>query len=160
METMQVRKGKPPKYLFYKVDGDVFVSKLSEIKEVVNDLELGEVPLRNCFTLGMSSLRGEIISVLSLGSLLSNSMNMKHVNKPMRFDQENGADKRNDVTLIIEHKELKYGLAIDGIKQVGYLDHKQMKESNEHCSVSGHYSVDNRIATVISLKSLLQDQCP
>lgn len=160
METTQVRKGKPPKYLFYNIDGDIFVSKLSEIKEVVNDLELGEVPLRNSFTLGMSSLRGEIISVLSLGSLLSSSIDMKEVNKTMRSDQSIMSGERKAVTLIIEHKELKYGLAIDSIKQVGYLDHRQFKESSEHSSVNGHYSVENRIATVINLKSLLQDQCP
>ena len=160
METLQSRRVKAPKYLFYNIDDDIFVSKLSEIKEVVNDLELGDVPLKSSFTLGMSSLRGEIISVLSLGKLLTKAMGIRDGSKTSLVDPDICLDRHETITLIIEHNELKYGLAIDSIKQVGILETRNLKESREHAQICGHYSVDNRIATVINLESLLKEQCP
>lgn len=160
MEKLHALKAKPPKYLFYNIDGDVFVSKLSEIKEVVNDLDLGEVPLQGSFTLGMSSLRGEIISVFSLGKMLSQVRENMVVNKPKIVETTEKLAGNNSITLIIEHKDLKYGLAIDSIKQVGFLESDKLKESREHALVSGYYSLDNRIATVINLELLLESQCP
>jgi|GEM_PF-5540442 len=160
MEALKARTAKPPKYLFYNINDDVFASKLGEIKEVVNDLDLGEVPLQNSFTLGMSSLRGEIISVFSLGTMLSQAMGAKSANKTIADETTNYLTKGNSITLILEHKELKYGLAIDSIKQVGYLENEKLKESRENASVSGYYSLEDRIATVINLKSLLETQCP
>ena len=158
MSSVQTRNIKPPKYLFYSIDGDIYISKLKEIKEVVNDLELGEVPLQNSSSLGMSSLRGEIISVLSLGKLIGTTMQSSVDISNSNLNQY--ILNNTSVTLIIEHKDLKYGLAIDSINQVGYLESTKFKESNEQPMISGHYCIDNRIATVINLASLLEYHCP
>ena len=160
MAEKSLHKPKPEKYLFFYVDGSIYTSKLADIKEVVTDLILEEIPMRNNFAVGMSSLRGEIISILSLGKLLASVSKTTSSTVDLTLNEEPGVNLKQMVTLIIEHNNLKYGLIVDSIKQVDVLEADRLNESSDCSWVKGHYRVDTRIATVLSLKSLLERECP
>jgi len=160
MDTKKTHRAISPRYLFYSVDGSIYTSKLDEIKEVVTDLVLDEVPMRNDFTIGMSSLRGEIFSILSLGKLLSISSSTSRTATQHTRDEEHEKNLQNMVTLIVEHNDLKYGLVVDSIRQVGVLDTDNLKESDACDWIYGHYKVGIRISTVLNLKSLLESEYP
>ena len=159
MAEKSLHKPKPEKYLFFHVDGSIYTSKLADIKEVVTDLMLEEIPMRNYFAVGMSSLRGEIISILSLGKLLASSSKTTTSTVDLTLDEEPSVNLKQMVTLIVEHNNLKYGLIVDSIKQVNVLEAERLNESPDCSWVKGHYRVDTRIATVLSLKSLLEREC-
>ena len=160
MVEKSLHKPKPDKYLFFHLDGRIYTSKLADIKEVVTDLMLEEIPMRNYFAVGMSSLRGEIISIFSLGKLLASVSKTTVSTVDLTLDEEPSVNLKQMVTLIVEHNNLKYGLIVDSIKQVDVLEADRFNESSDSSWIRGHYRVDSRIATVLSLRSLLERECP
>lgn len=141
---MQKHKKDLTKFLLYKCNNIKFASSLSSIREAVQSMNFERNPSPNPNSLGVSSLRGEIIVIRSLSRLLWGE-----------------TAKEESFTLIVENGPTKEGWQIESIERVIQVPNEQIKKSgvtdehkkNNH-EISEFLEISDEIINVLELNRL------
>ncbi|MCX7821418.1 MAG: chemotaxis protein CheW [Brevinematales bacterium] len=102
--------------IIFKLDKSFFAININYLQEIIFFKTIYRVPNTAKELLGVINLRGNIVPVFSLKSILEENDEIKHTNKI--FDEEK-------LILILKDKKDVFGLVVDGIyKNVSVTDEK------------------------------------
>ena len=109
-------------YLVWQTDNEMYCAGVKYCMEVQKAIEIVEVPRAKNFISGIASLRGEIVTVLDLPSLLGREKDMYLMDATIirfRLSQRSIAIKANIITEVINISEsdLKNSSGYLGVKE-------------------------------------------
>lgn len=130
------------KFLLYRCSGVRFASELTSIREAIQSLKIEESPLRLDNTLGVSSLRGEIITIRSLSQLIWGR-----------------TSSLEDYTIILERNKIREGWQIERIEKVLQVDPENIKtgqssDGAEARIVNRYIETPDEIINILDLQNL------
>ena len=130
------------RYLSFKLNDNIYCIKLSDISEIIKETSFIKLPKISDSFLGITSIRGEYITVLNLKKLL----NLKDIHLPPKIS-----------SIVIHDKNIKVAAAIDEILEI--IDIPEMLLDNTNTKqVSKEIIVNKQIYSLINVENLLNDK--
>jgi len=130
------------RYLSFKLNESIYCIKLSDISEIIKETSFIKLPKISDSFLGITSIRGEYITVLNLKKLL----NLKDINLPQKIS-----------SIVIHDKNIKVAVAIDEILEVVDIPEMLLDNTNTK-QVSKEIIVNKQIYSLINVENLLNDK--
>lgn len=117
------------KYLCFSLGNDAFAIPLMDVREVITLPKITPIPQSKNYVLGISNLRGEIISILDLRK---------------KFNLEGKLDKHTSI-IIVEVNLKKYGMVVDSVNKVIEPSASEINEKPDSTSSGPYNSIVNKV---------------
>jgi len=134
------------KYLKFYIDNTLFSIKIKYIEEILHIPKITNVPLSDEYIVGISNLRGEIISVIDLKKRIKdNFINSTVLSR----------------IIVVDYEGIKTGLLIEAINSIEEVDNEKITETDKFEQIKsdfleGIYESESKdLVGIINLKNIL-----
>lgn len=130
------------RYLSFKLNDSIYCIKLSDISEIIKETSFIKLPKISDSFLGITSIRGEYITVLNLKRLL----NLKEISLPQKIS-----------SIVIHDKNIKVAVSVDEILEI--IDIPETVTDNQNGKqVFREIIINDKIYSLINVENLLNDK--
>lgn len=129
------------RYLSFKLNDNIYCIKLSDISEIIKETSFIKLPEISDYFLGITSLRGDYITVLNLKKLL----NLNEIKLPNVIS-----------SIVINDKNIKVAVAVDEILEIIDIPECSIENLNSN-QVYKELIVNDKIYSLINVENLLND---
>ena len=130
------------RYLTFKLNDSIYCIKLSDISEIIKETSFIKLPKISDSFLGITSIRGEYITVLNLKKLL----NLKDISLTQKIS-----------SIVIHDKNIKVAVSVDEILEI--IDIPETVTDNQNGKqVFREIIINDKIYSLINVENLLNDR--
>lgn len=138
------------RFISFSLDDSIYCINFEYIKEFLKDYAITQVPCNLDYIAGIIALRGDFVSVVDTKKFLGLNDKASYVNF---------ADAKNNI-IIIETPDFKMGFLVDEIFEIINIpeDSKKKKSSGTPKYIQGEVIMDNKLYTILDIKTILSDE--
>jgi two-component system chemotaxis response regulator CheV len=134
--------------LKFKVNGKHYAINVVKVREILQLGDTAKVPNANASIMGLTLVRGEVVTVIDL----------KHVLEGVAFE-----DTTNKMTLLCEFNQIKVAFCVDevlGIHRIKWSDMTKPDELLDQSLVIANINLDARIYMLLDFERIVMDISP
>ncbi len=134
--------------LKFKVNGKHYAINVVKVREILQLGETAKVPNANPSIMGLTLVRGEVVTVIDL----------QHVLEKRGF-----TDTENKMTLLCEFNQIKVAFCVDevlGIHRIRWADMNKPDELLDQSLVIANINLDNKIYMLLDFERIVMDISP
>ncbi len=122
----------------FRLGSENYAIPVSDVKEIIRPIKTFPVPGMADPVVGVINLRGEIIPVLQVHSVLG-----------VEEEPDSGKSRKKRV-IILDSSEGRFGFSVDEVKDVLHVESKDMRKSPE---VSSDHSMEDSVLGIVQSAS-------
>lgn len=134
--------------LHFTVSGEHYAINVVKVKEIIHIENISKVPLTHPAVMGISLIRGEVISVIDMKQVLENIKN---------------EDAKNSMALVCEFNKIKVAFSVDdvvGITRIKWSDIHKPSLLIANSLVIGNINFDNMLLMLLDFEKIVMDISP
>ena len=130
------------KYISFLINNNLYAIKLDLITEIVKETNITKIPCTPSFIKGLTNLKGNFSTVISLKEFLNLSEEDKTNNKP---------------SIAISNEETTISILIDSLGEIVDMP-EDLAISQNNANITTEVIINNKIYTIINVDKLLHSK--